>query len=197
MNAKEKFALSVVQNCYDYLDGKINKEEVFQSHHNENFSIDFNINIPRIVYMRDCFKDKFPIQLMNNIIYHNEVRFDKYSKIISFRDSVSFDKKKIEAISNNIIAYLFEYIREDFDSFKYLIKQDKISNIIMHAYILKFIEPIDLYYCSRYIPIVTPYEQLKQFFDFCNDRIEMKDKNFVEKIKEVMKKIIQKYESMR
>jgi hypothetical protein len=194
MTEKEKYAIALVKNCHEYLKGNLSVDEVKQN----NYDRSPVLNIPeaKLLYMYESFGDKFVIQIMNNIINFNSLNYMRYQKVYSLRDTVSFDKNKINEICNNIISYVFNNIENQFKYFKDVIENEDMTDIIIDAYYKDFIEPIDLYYCSKYIPIRINNEYTERFFKYCVKHLKFKEKNFIPKLQDVLKKIIKKYEEM-
>lgn len=194
MTEKEKYVIALVKNCHEYLKGNLSVDEVEQNNY-DRLPI---LNIPeaKLLYMYESFGDKFVIQIMNNIINFNSLNYMSYQKVYSLRDTISFDKNKINEICNNIISYVFNNIENRFECFKEKIENCDLETIIMNAYTLDCLEPIDLYYCSKYTLIRFDHEYLEIFFKYCDKHLKFKEKNFILKLQDVLKKIIKKYEEM-
>lgn len=193
MTEKEKYAIALVKNCYDYLTGKISESEIEQLNYDYSYSY-LSFPIVKIQYMQSVLKDNFFIQIMNNILKYQCFNFRNHH-IYSLRNSVEMNKNKVTEICNNIVSYVFNHIDLQFEMFKQMIP-NQLNQIIMNAYVLDYIEPIDVYYCKQYINIKNEDEYLERFFKYCDKHVKIAENNFVKKIEDVLKKIIKKYEEM-
>lgn len=194
MTEKEKYVIALIKNCHEYLRGNLSIDEVEQNNF-DRLPI-LNVPIAKILYMHECFKDNFVFQLMNNIINYNCLNYMHYMKSYSLKDNVTFDKNKVKEICNNIVSYVFNNIDERFEYFKKMVINDNIETIIIDAYQFDYLQPIDLYYCSKYIPIHLDNQYNERFFKYCDKHLIFKENNFIKKLEEVLKKIIKKYEEM-
>ena len=195
MNSKESFALNIFNNISLYLSGQIKREEI-ESFNSGEINYLNDRQIVKLTYMKSVYRYSFLLQLMNNKIYHCCLSSDCFEKVCCLTDTISFNSGKMKAIYNGIISYIFHYIDCDYESIKDLIEHDEWEKIIMNSYIFHHIEPIDLYYCSKYLNLTVKDEVLKRFFIYCDSVLIIERNDFLDKIKKTAKKIIQKYQTM-
>lgn len=197
MSKAELYVVSVLKNCHDYLLRQITIDDIEQINYNTKNLFFDDIEIAKLVLMYKQFKDNYSLQLMNNIIHYSSLNVLHSPKVISFHDSVSINKQKIAQIGTSVIAYMLDFMMESFYSFKQLIEQDDFGLLIENAYVMNYLYPIDLYYCSKYFQLEPIDETMRCFFDFADKKINFKKNNFGEKLKENVKTIIKKFESVR